>query len=84
MISTKSFVFKKNDGSWINLENTNRVLRNYAFCDGMKTGYAQAAGYCLISSGEKDNHRRIVVVLSDTSQAVWKDSQSLLEWSLKG
>lgn len=84
MISTKSYVFKKNDGSWINLENTNRVLRNYAYCDGMKTGYAQAAGYCLISSGEKDNHRRIVVVLSDTSQSVWKDSQSLLEWSLKG
>lgn len=83
IISTKSYVFKKPDGSWLNLENTNRVLRSYPHCDGMKTGYTQTSGYCLISSGEKEGHRRIVVVLSNTSQSVWKDSQALLEWSLK-
>lgn len=84
MVSTKNFDFKKNDNSIVPMQNTNRVLRSYAACDGMKTGFTQAAGYCLISSGEIDGRRRIVVVLNGTSRAVWRDSQALLEWSLKG
>jgi len=83
MINTKVYNFKKMDGSTVTLENTNRVLRNYAYCDGMKTGYTQAAGFCLIASGEKEGRRRIVVVLNDTRYDVWKDSQALLEWALK-
>lgn len=84
IISTRTFAWKRANGSFETLENTNRVLRSCEFCDGMKTGYTDAAGYCLISSGEKDGRRRIVVVLSDTRDSVWKDSQALLEWSLKG
>lgn len=84
MICRKTYDFKKNDGTSIMLINTNRVMRNYAACDGMKTGYTNAAGYCLISSGEINGRRRIVVVLNGGSGSVWSDSQALLEWSLKG
>ncbi len=84
MIRTKIYEFKKTDGSIVPLQNTNRVLRSYEPCDGMKTGYTQLAGYCLISSGEIEGRRRIVVVLNDTARSVWTDSQSLLEWALKG
>jgi len=84
MISTKVYTFKKMDGSLVSLENTNRVLRNYPYCDGMKTGYTQLAGHCLISSGEKDGRRRIVVVLNDNRGDVWRDSQALLDWALRG
>ena len=84
IVSTRTFAWKRSNGSFETLENTNRVLRTCEFCDGMKTGYTDAAGYCLVSSGEKDGRRRIVVVLSDTRDSVWKDSQALLEWSLKG
>lgn len=84
MVKTKKLLFKKSDGTLIPLENTNRVLKTFPFCDGMKTGYTQAAGFCLIASGEKDGRRRIVIVLNDTHGAVWKDTQALLEWSLKG
>lgn len=66
------------------LENTNRVLRTNAYCDGMKTGFTEAAGHCLVCSGEKNGKRRIVIVLNDTSTNVWKDAEALLEWSLKG
>lgn len=84
MVSTKTFEFLKNDGSKVTLTNTNRVLRNYPHCNGMKTGFTQAAGYCLISSGELDGRRRIVVVLNGSSGSIWSESQSLLDWSLKG
>ena len=83
MVSTKSFAFKRPGGRFDILENTNRVLRNCSFCDGMKTGYTDAAGYCLVCSGERDGKRRIVVVLNGTRDDIWKDSEALLEWSLK-
>ncbi|CAN5770825.1 hypothetical protein BH11VER1_BH11VER1_10510 [soil metagenome] len=84
MICLQTHTFKKSDGSLIPLSNTNRLLKTLPYCDGMKTGYTQLAGYCLISSGEKNGRRRIVVVLNGTDGSIWKDSQALLEWSLKG
>ena len=84
MVSNKTFLFKRPDGREETLENTNRVLRGYKFCDGMKTGYTNASGYCLVASGEKEGRRRIVVVLNSTAYSVWRDAQALLEWSLQG
>lgn len=83
MVKLKSCWFEKPDGKKIPLENTNRVLRSYEFCDGFKTGYTQAAGYCLVATGEKQGRRRIVIILNGTRDGVWRDAQSLLEWSLK-
>ncbi len=83
IVKLQSYRFTKPDGKVIELANTNRVLRNAGYCDGMKTGYTNAAGYCLVASGERNGRRRIVVVLNDTDGAVWKDAQSLLDWALK-
>jgi serine-type D-Ala-D-Ala carboxypeptidase (penicillin-binding protein 5/6) len=83
MVKMKSCWFEKPDGKKVPLENTNRVLRTYEFCDGFKTGYTQAAGYCLVATGEKQGRRRIVIILNGTRDGVWRDAQSLLEWSLK-
>lgn len=68
----------------ITFVNTNRVMRTYEYCDGMKTGYTRAAGKCLVASGERDGNRRIVVVLNDVGNAVWTDARALLEWSQRG
>lgn len=84
MVSNRTYVFKRPDGREETLENTNRVLRSYQYCDGMKTGYTNLSGYCLVASGEKEGRRRIVVVLNSTSYSVWKDAQALLEWALQG
>jgi D-alanyl-D-alanine carboxypeptidase (penicillin-binding protein 5/6) len=83
MVKLKSYFFDKPDGKKIPLENTNRVLRTSEYCDGMKTGFTNAAGYCLVASGQRDGRRRIVVILNGTRDGVWKDAQNLLEWSLK-
>ena len=84
IVTTKTYVFQKPDGKTETLTNTNRVLHSYPLCDGMKTGYTDQAGHCLICSGQKDGKRRIVVVLNDSREGIWRDAQALLEWSLKG
>jgi D-alanyl-D-alanine carboxypeptidase (penicillin-binding protein 5/6) len=83
LVRLKEFVFERSGQTSLKLENTNRVLRSLSACDGMKTGYTDAAGYCLVASGEKNGRRRIVVVLNGGKVGVWSDSQALLEWALR-
>ncbi len=83
IVKLQSYKFLWPSGRITELSNTNRVLRTAGYCDGMKTGYTDAAGYCLVASGERNGRRRIVVVLNDTDSGVWKDSQALLDWALK-
>ncbi len=81
-VQITSCEFELGSGTPRTLINTNKVLRNYDFCNGMKTGYTNASGYCLVSSGAKEERERIVVVLGSSGTWVWKDSQVLLEWAL--
>lgn len=83
MVKLKKFVFEREGQSSLTLENTNRVLHSYGVCDGMKTGFTNAAGYCLVASGEKNGKRRIVVVLNGGKIGVWSDARALLEWAVK-
>lgn len=83
IVSTKSLAFRFYDGRVEEFKNTNLVLRDYPFCTGMKTGYTQAAGHCLISSGSNNGHEVIAVVLGDKNRSwLWRDSCSLLAWGL--
>ncbi len=83
IVKLQHFKFTRPDGKSIDLANTNRVLRTASYCDGMKTGYTEAAGYCLVATGERNGRRRIVVVLNDSSGNVWRDAEALLDWALK-
>ncbi len=83
MVKRKSYVFKFNDGHEKVLPNTNRVLKSWELCNGMKTGFTYAAGNCLVSSAHENGKDRIVVMLKSSRPHVWDDSRSLLEWALK-
>jgi D-alanyl-D-alanine carboxypeptidase (penicillin-binding protein 5/6) len=83
IVATKSFAFRFADGRVRELVNTNRVLRTLPFCNGMKTGYTNAAGHCLVSSGRKDGRDVIAVILGSNKARVYTDSQKLLEWGLQ-
>lgn len=83
IVKLQSYKFVKPDGKSIDLANTNRVLRTASYCDGMKTGFTEAAGYCLVATGERNGRRRIVVILNDSHEGVWRDAQALLDWALK-
>ncbi len=78
----RSYRFERPGGKVTELGNTNRVLRTFPYCNGMKTGYTRASGHCLIASGTKDNRHVIAVVLGSNKASVWGDSQKLLEYGL--
>ena len=75
-------VFRYSNGRVRELENTNKLLKRLAYCNGMKTGYTDAAGKCLIASGARPGRDVIVVVLGNTSSGIWKDASALLSWGL--
>ena len=82
IVCLPQLVFRYASGRTRELENTNKVLKRLPYCNGMKTGYTEAAGHCLIASGSRPGRDIIVVVLGDTKSGVWADAASLLSWGL--
>jgi D-alanyl-D-alanine carboxypeptidase (penicillin-binding protein 5/6) len=82
LVRLKEIDWRYPNGKVTTFKNTNRVLRNYASCNGMKTGYTEASGFCLISSAEIGGRAVIAVVLGDTRDSIWTDSYKLLAWGL--
>lgn len=78
MVNCREHAVPRADGSVIELRNRNRLLVEAPGCDGMKTGYTRAAGFCLVASGGSGPDRRIAVVLNSTEEAVWADARTLL------
>jgi D-alanyl-D-alanine carboxypeptidase (penicillin-binding protein 5/6) len=69
----------------IKQDNRNLLLGRDPSVDGMKTGFTEAAGYCLVSSAQRDfpngKRRLLAVVLGTTSrEARAGESQKLLNW----
>jgi D-alanyl-D-alanine carboxypeptidase (penicillin-binding protein 5/6) len=81
IVATKTLVFQYADGRTREFTNTNKVLGRYPLCNGMKTGYTDAAGHCLVSSAVSGNRTVIAVCLGD-NQSIWNDSQRLLMWGM--
>ena len=51
------------------LSNTNKLVRFYSGCTGLKTGFTSGAGYCLSASAQRDGMELIAVAMgSATSQ----------------
>lgn len=44
-------------------ENTNELVASYPGCYGIKTGFTNAAGYCLAAAAERDGRRLLAVVM---------------------
>ncbi|MBE7425846.1 MAG: D-alanyl-D-alanine carboxypeptidase [Burkholderiaceae bacterium] len=69
----------------IKQDNRNLLLGRDPTVDGMKTGYTDAAGYCLVTSALREfpngKRRLLSVVLGTTSrEARASESQKLLNW----
>ena len=60
------------------MTNHNRLLKEYDGCIGIKTGFTDSAGRCLVSAAEKDGAVMVSVVLHDPDD--WADSKTLLDW----
>jgi D-alanyl-D-alanine carboxypeptidase (penicillin-binding protein 5/6) len=68
----------------IRQSNRNRLLWQDSTVDGMKTGYTENAGYCLITSAKRGERRLISVVLGTASESVRAaESQKLLNYGFQ-
>ncbi len=81
IVGTASDTINLNDGS-ILLKNTNKLLK-YDFIKGIKTGYTENAGFCLVSFSDLENLKLIVVVLNSSFEERENDIMKLIEWAHK-
>ncbi len=64
--------------------NRNRLLWIDPYVDGMKTGYTEVAGWCLIASAKRGERRLLAVVLGATSNAARvSEGQKLLNYGFQ-
>lgn len=82
IMKTRYYNFRFSSGNVVPLRNTNRVLRTYSFCNGMKTGYTDLAGHCLVSSGSYNGRDVIAVMLGGTKARIADESAKLLAYGL--
>ncbi len=68
----------------ITQSNRNKLLWRDESVDGVKTGYTEAAGYCLVASAKRNGMRLISVVMgTDSVNARLAESQSLLNYGFR-
>jgi D-alanyl-D-alanine carboxypeptidase (penicillin-binding protein 5/6) len=64
--------------------NRNRLLWQYQYADGLKTGHTNEAGYCLVGSAKKDGMRLISVVMGEPNDSArTEDSIRLLTYGFR-
>ena len=64
--------------------NRNRLLGRDPFVDGMKTGYTESAGFCMVATSQRQDRRLIAVVIdagSENGRAI--DAQKLLNYGFE-
>jgi D-alanyl-D-alanine carboxypeptidase (penicillin-binding protein 5/6) len=67
--STQEKIFSPVDGSRkIKMETHNYILDTVKGCDGLKTGYIRAAGYCIAGTAQRKGQRVIAVLLGAPSE----------------
>ena len=68
----------------INQPNRNRLLWSDPTVDGMKTGFTDAAGYCLVTSAKRGERRLLSVVLGTASESARAaESQKLINYGFQ-
>ncbi len=77
--SQKEFTYNK-----ITQQNRNQLLARDETVDGVKTGFTDDAGYCLVASAVRENMRLISVVMGTSSaNARANENQTLLNYGFR-
>ncbi len=81
IVSTRNTKIVNTDGKTRYLKNKNRLLNSLDGCNGVKTGFTDDAGRCLVSSCERDGMQLVCVVLN--CGPMFEESAQLLEQGFK-
>ena len=64
IVSTKNIKIVSDQGKTRYLKNKNKLLNSFQGCNGVKTGFTDDAGRCLVSSAERNGMQIVCVVLN--------------------
>lgn len=80
IMATKRYTIDDGEGI-VYLKNHNKLLWQYEYCTGGKTGFTKAAGRCLVTSAEKDGVRLVAVTLNCPDD--WKEHKALFDYGFE-
>jgi len=65
LVVQKELQFRPEDATKF---NTNKLLWRMEDCDGLKTGYIRAAGFCIAATAQRNGRRLLVIVMGSPSK----------------
>lgn len=80
IVGTKNYNLKTNMNTY-SWTNKNKLLRNYEYTTGGKTGFTEIARRTLVTTASKDGMNLVVVTLNDGND--FSDHQSLFEYGFE-
>jgi D-alanyl-D-alanine carboxypeptidase (penicillin-binding protein 5/6) len=80
-VTLRSYCFRYANGRLCNLEPTNKLLLRDPYCNGMKTGFTESAGKCLITSYSKGGRDYILVQLGSHARYIFDDAERMMQWA---
>lgn len=81
-MALRSYCFRYASGRLCSLEPTDRLLLRDPYCNGMKTGYTEAAGKCLVTSYSRGDRELILVQLGSHAPVIFDDAERMIQWGI--
>lgn len=78
IVATREYTVHFLNRPAMHVTNTNRLLKFYQGATGVKTGYTDAAGDCLVASARRGGVQLIAVLLNDDDR--WTDAPQLFNY----
>ncbi len=83
LVNTQTYTLKIAGWPALEMTNTNKLLAEYSWVNGIKTGSTPNGDYCLVSSGARNGREVVAVVLGNKdTDARFADSAALLKFGL--
>ena len=80
----ESVPFNYSDGRTTLLHNTNKlVAERPAYFNGLKSGFTELGGKCLVATSKYNGVETIIVMLDSTPNDIFRDAERLLKWRFK-
>ena len=80
-VALRVYCFHYANGRICFLEPTDKLLLRSPYFNGMKTGYTEAAGKCLITSYSRGGRDLILVQLGSHARFIFDDAQRMIQWA---
>ena len=79
---TKHYQIRQDTSKPFNFDNKNKLLWQFEGAQGLKTGWTEEAGYCLVAVAERNGLQLVSVVLNNPKpKGHVEDSKKLLSWA---